>query len=64
MKDVEDRLPRAQFARVQKSFIVALNKITSIDGNQVFIKGVTAEVIIGETYRKDFLDMMKQKLLM
>nr|WP_175634231.1 LytTR family DNA-binding domain-containing protein [Pedobacter ghigonis] len=64
MKDVEDRLPRSQFARVQKSFIVAVNKITSIDGNQVFIKGVTAEVIIGETYRKDFLDMMKQKLLM
>jgi len=30
-------------------------------GNQVFIKGVTAEVIIGETCRKDFLDIMKQK---
>lgn len=62
MKDVEDRLPKTHFTRVQKSFIVPLNKITSIDGNQVFIKGVTTEVIIGETYRKDFLEMMKQKL--
>ena len=64
MKDVEDRLPKAQFVRVQKSFIVALNKITSIDGNRIILKGISAEILIGETYRKDFLDMMKQKLLL
>ncbi|MCX2432663.1 LytR/AlgR family response regulator transcription factor [Pedobacter sp. GR22-10] len=64
MKDVEDRLPKTQFIRVQKSFIVALNKITSIDGNRIILKGISAEILIGETYRKDFLDMMKQKLLL
>nr|WP_276902587.1 LytTR family DNA-binding domain-containing protein [Pedobacter kyonggii] len=64
MKDVEERLPKAQFVRVQKSFIVALNKITSIDGNRIILKGISAEILIGETYRKDFLDMMKQKLLL
>lgn len=64
MKDVEERLPKAKFIRVQKSFIVALDKITSIDGNRLILKGVSAEILIGETYRKDFLDMMKQKLLL
>ena len=63
MKDVEDRLPKEQFARVQKSFIIALNRITSIDGNRVILKGVSAEILIGDTYRKDFLDIMKQKLI-
>ncbi|MBE5318976.1 response regulator transcription factor [Pedobacter sp. MR2016-19] len=63
MKDVEERLPKAQFIRVQKSFIVALNKITSIDGNRIILKGISAEILIGETYRRDFLDMMKQKLI-
>ncbi|WP_406824034.1 LytR/AlgR family response regulator transcription factor [Pedobacter sp. KACC 23697] len=64
MKDVEERLPKAKFIRVQKSFIVALDKITSIDGNRIILKGISAEILIGETYRKDFLDMMKQKLLL
>lgn len=64
MKDVEERLPKSHFVRVQKSFIVAVNKITSIDGNRIILKGISAEVLIGETYRKDFLDFMKQKLLL
>ncbi len=64
MKDVEERLPKAKFIRVQKSFIVALDKIISIDGNRIILKGISAEILIGETYRKDFLDMMKQKLLL
>lgn len=63
MRDVEDRLPKTQFTRVQKSFIVALNKIISIDGNRIVLKGISAEILIGETYRKDFLDTMKLKLL-
>lgn len=63
MKDVEERLPKIQFIRVQKSFIIAVNKITSVDGNRIILKGISAEILIGETYRKDFLEMMKQKLL-
>jgi two-component system LytT family response regulator len=63
MKDVEERLPKTHFIRVQKSFIVAKNKITAIDGNRIILKGISAEILIGETYRKDFLDVMKQKLI-
>ncbi|MDY0903412.1 LytTR family DNA-binding domain-containing protein [Pedobacter sp. CFBP9032] len=64
MKDVEEHLPKNQFIRVQKSFIIALNRITSIDGNRVILKGISAEILIGETYRKDFLDKMREKLLL
>jgi DNA-binding LytR/AlgR family response regulator len=63
MKDVEERLPKNHFIRVQKSFIVAVDKITSIDGNRIILKGISTEILIGDTYRKDFLDKMKQKLL-
>jgi len=63
MKDVEDRLPKSHFIRVQKSFIIATNKIISIDGNRIVLKGISAEILIGETYRKEFLDRMKQKLI-
>lgn len=64
MKDVQEHLPKNQFIRVQKSFIIALNRITSIDGNRVILKGISAEILIGETYRKDFLDKMREKLLL
>ncbi|MGM9475023.1 LytR/AlgR family response regulator transcription factor [Pedobacter sp. GSP4] len=63
MKDVEDRLPQTQFIRVQKSFIVALKKIISVDGNKIILKGVDTEILIGETYRKDFLEIMQRKLI-
>jgi len=63
MKDVEEHLPKNQFIRVQKSFIIALNRITSIDGNRVILKDISAEILIGETYRKDFLEKMREKLL-
>ena len=63
MKDVEERLPKNQFIRVQKSFIIALNKIISVDGNRIILKGISAEILIGETYRKDFLNIMRLKLI-
>nr|WP_279634726.1 LytTR family DNA-binding domain-containing protein [Pedobacter jejuensis] len=63
MKDVEERLPKTHFIRVQKSFIIAVNKIISIDGNRIILRGISSEILIGETYRKDFMEMMKKKLL-
>ncbi|RZL62064.1 MAG: response regulator transcription factor, partial [Pedobacter sp.] len=56
MKDVEDRLPKDEFIRVQKSFIISVNKITAIDGNRIILKGISTEILIGETYRRDFID--------
>ncbi|PWS31801.1 LytR/AlgR family response regulator transcription factor [Pedobacter paludis] len=63
MKDVEERLPEKHFVRVQKSFIIAINKITAINGNQVTLKGISSEIFIGDTYRKQFLEQIKRKLI-
>jgi two-component system, LytTR family, response regulator LytT len=37
MKNLEDALPKADFLRVHKSFIVAKKRVQSLDGNQLVI---------------------------
>jgi two-component system LytT family response regulator len=63
MKDLQDRLPRRNFMRVHKSYIVALNKITAVEGNHVVLRNCRAEIILGDTYRNDFQEIMKNKLI-
>jgi two-component system, LytTR family, response regulator len=48
MKELEKRLPKKQFIRVYKSFIIPISRITGIEGNFVRLKNVTAEIRIGE----------------
>ncbi|MES2829915.1 MAG: LytTR family DNA-binding domain-containing protein [Bacteroidota bacterium] len=57
LRDFEAQLPENQFIRIHKSYIVALNKITSIDGNTVFIKDQS--IPIGETYRDHFFKIIR-----
>jgi len=63
MKDLTDRLPRKKFLRVHKSFIVALNKITAVEGNRILLKNIKADILLGEMYKGEFLEGMKNKLL-
>ena len=49
LKDIEEQLPASKFLRIHKSFIVAIESITSIRKNSVFIKEM--ELPVGETYR-------------
>jgi two-component system LytT family response regulator len=63
MKDLEERLPARQFMRIHRSFIIALNKITSIEGNRVMLRNTQAEILLGETYRAPFLERMKGKIM-
>jgi DNA-binding LytR/AlgR family response regulator len=37
LSGLEDKLPKANFMKVHKSFIVSLDKITALDGNDLFI---------------------------
>lgn len=59
MKKMEDALPERHFMRVHKSYIVALNKIDSIERSRIFI----GEKIIpvGDTYRDQFFKMIEDK---
>lgn len=64
MKDLEERLPRKKFMRVHKSFIIALNRVTVIEGNHVVLQNITASVPMGESYKQAFMERIKHKLMM
>jgi two-component system LytT family response regulator len=64
MKDLEEKLPREKFIRVHKSFIVAISKIESIEGNTIFLKNYPkGDILIGNVYRAAFLDALKSRLI-
>lgn len=63
MKELEERLPRQQFMRVHKSFIIAINRITGIEGNHVLLKDVNAEVLIGDSYKAELMELVKNKMI-
>ena len=60
MKAVEEMLPAEQFMRVNRSYIVALDKIRSVDRNDCIYIG--NEVIrVTEAYREAFLEYVNSK---
>ena len=59
LKQLEELLPKQNFMRVHKSYIIAINKIKSIERNQI---SITDQLIpIGETYRKQFWQRIEHK---
>ncbi len=63
IKDLEERLPSKRFMRVHKSYIVSLDKIHALDGNQIFFKGLKAHVPLGDTYRPAFFEALQEKVM-
>ncbi|MCW3092133.1 MAG: DNA-binding response regulator [Ferruginibacter sp.] len=63
LKDLVNHLPARQFTRIHKSFIIPINKITGIEGNRVVLKNVTAEILIGENYKSDLMEIIRQKMI-
>lgn len=59
MKKMEEALPQSQFIRVHKSYIVAVDKIESIERSRITIN---AKIIpVGDTYRDDFFRLIGNK---
>lgn len=63
MKELEDHLPRQQFMRVHKSFIVPLSRITGIEGNMLSLKGVSEKILIGESYKAELMELIRNKMI-
>jgi two-component system, LytTR family, response regulator len=63
MKELEERLPVKQFIRVHKSFIIPISKISGIEGNRLLVKGVTAEIMIGENYKNELMELVKNRMI-
>jgi len=59
MKKMEDTLPEKHFVRVHKSYIVALNKIDSIERSRIFIGDKI--IPVGDTYRDNFFKIVDGK---
>jgi len=52
LKKMEETLPTGQFIRVHKSYIIAFEKIESIERSRITIFGKT--IPVGDTYREEF----------
>jgi two-component system, LytTR family, response regulator len=64
MRDLEDKLPHSKFMRVHKSFIVAMTKIESVDGNTIRLKNNQREdILIGNSYREAFFKQLNSKMI-
>jgi len=59
MKKMEETLPNGQFIRVHKSYIIALDKIESIERSRISIFGKV--IPIGDTYRDEFFKHIDNK---
>lgn len=56
MKKMEDVLPQKRFVRVHRSYIVAIDKISSIERNRISL--LEQFIPIGETYREPFFKLI------
>jgi len=63
MKDLEERLPQKRFLRVHKSFIIPIAHITGIEGNLLRLKGVAAGIMIGDSYKSDLMEIIRNKMI-
>jgi len=59
MKKMEEALPSPPFIRVHKSYIVALDKIDSIERSRIQIEDKV--IPIGDTYRDYFFKLIEQR---
>lgn len=57
-KEVLELLPRNNFVRIHKSFIISLDHIDAIERHDVIVSG--KRIPIGITYREHFLSVMKK----
>ncbi len=61
-KAIEEILPETSFIRVHKSYIVAIDKIESIEGNMIRIADM--HIPVGESYKKQFQAMLDKRKVM
>lgn len=56
MKKMEETLPKGEFIRVHKSYIISLDKIESIERSRI---SIASKIIpIGDTYRDEFFKLI------
>lgn len=61
MKKMEETLPKTNFIRVHKSYIIAVDKIQNIERSRIAINGNI--IPIGDTYREEFFKLIDKRNL-
>jgi two-component system, LytTR family, response regulator LytT len=54
MKDIERKMPKKFFLRIHRSFIVNMDKISSIVGGGIIVSDLNKEIPVGGNYRDEF----------
>ncbi|MEI7581540.1 LytTR family DNA-binding domain-containing protein [Runella sp.] len=62
MKDIEERLSEQHFMRIHRSFVISLDYVQFIEGNQIFLDKRIA-LPLGETYRDKFFKALDDNML-
>ncbi|MFC2136918.1 LytR/AlgR family response regulator transcription factor [Bacteroidota bacterium] len=58
LKAIQEKLPKNQFIRVHRSFIVSINKIESIQRNRIIIG--EKRIPVGDSYKKEFYQLVEK----
>jgi DNA-binding LytR/AlgR family response regulator len=58
---ITEKLPNQKFIRIHKSYIVPIDKVDAIKGNDVHIGGHCLP--LGQSYKEAFMELIEQKLL-
>jgi two-component system, LytTR family, response regulator len=61
--EIEGSLPADSFIRVHKSYIVSLNEIESIDGNEIYLKN-PPKIPTAGIYKDNLLENFKSKIIL
>jgi DNA-binding LytR/AlgR family response regulator len=62
MKSVEEQLPDDRFMRIHRSYIVSLDKISTIERNRIVFDGTTY-IPVSEQYKEKFQDYVAKNFL-
>src|SRR5882757_5207088 len=61
MKSLEEQLPAGKFLRVQKSYIVSIDKIQSLSGNEITID--KHKIPVSKNYKDELMKIIDRKLI-
>lgn len=59
LKFLEESLPPGRFVRIHNSYIVPVNTITQIEGNEVELRTASVRLPVGITYKESLMEKLK-----
>ncbi|HEY0609416.1 MAG TPA: LytTR family DNA-binding domain-containing protein [Chitinophaga sp.] len=61
MRSLEEQLPAGKFPRIQKSYIISLEKIQSLTGNEVTVGN--EKIPVSKSYKDELMKIIDQRLI-